>query len=237
MSQGSVRVIRVSIHGNIGVGKSTLIRNATRRFARHPSIRVIGVPEPTEAWVKSGALRAVIKDSARWGVSVQYMMLGTRCTYAQMLEEDLVLPAVASGEVETIVVLYERSLVDDREIFAQHAITDPALWRLYEQLVANINSPQYTDIKRMVYLRNSATVCKKHIEERARDGEDGYDLAWIEELDRRHEKMIHRAKRESDASPAAPDVVTIQYEDGMHKDDEFIDRLVAGIIADFGASD
>lgn len=237
MSQKTPRVIRVSIHGNIGVGKSTLIRNATRQFRNHPTVRVIGVPEPTEAWVKSGALRAVTGDFAHWGVAGQFILLGTRCTYARMLEQDLVQPCVDSGDVDTIIVLYERSLVDDREIFARRAITNEADWNLYEQLVARINSTEYAGVKRMIYLRNSAEICKKHIEERDRDGEDKYDLAWIEDLDQRHEKMIATAKKASYDSAYAPDVVTIDYKEGMDKDQTFMAELMADILADFGASD
>lgn len=235
MSKKPAQIIRVSIHGNIGVGKTTLILNATRKFASHPSIRVVAVPEPTEAWVRSGALRALTSDFEHWGVAGQYILLGTRCTYARMKEEDVVRPCAESGAVETVVVLYERSLVDDREIFARRAIVTKDDWRLYEQLVARINSTEYNDIKRMVYLRNSATACKKHVEERGRDGEDNYDLAWLEDLDLRHEQMVEQAKNNVTAN--GPDVVTIDYADGMHNDTAFIEKLILDIVDNFGSSD
>lgn len=225
MSAQQTQIVRLSIHGNIGVGKSTFIDEAERLFANNDDVHVIPVKEPTEAWTTSGMLRMVIQNPERWGVSVQYGMALTRCTYASMQEQDRVLPAVESGRYRVVVVLYERSLVDDREIFARHAIPPGPKWTMYDELVAGINSTEFDSIRCMIYLRNNdAAQCIDHIRSRHRDGEDGYNLEWIQELDRRHENMMKSCGGAK---------VTVPYGEGAHKDEKLVRRVVTSAVARF----
>ena len=217
-------VIRLSVHGNIGTGKTTMMQAAEKLFAEDADVAVVCVYEPCEAWSSSGMLPMVIHDPARWGVSVQYGMLVTRCTRAAQDEMTKVQPLVQRATHRVVVVLYERSPLDDREIFARHAITTRKDRKLYEQLTARCDTTQFDQIRRMIYLRTSVGNCMNRIDVRKREGEDGYNTEWIEELDRRHESMIELAE----ASGA--NVQRIDFFDGADNDTRLIRDIIQSAV-------
>lgn len=224
-----VLVIRGSVHGNVGVGKSTFVEQAELLFGPgNPDIRVIGIREPCEAWSRSGMLSCVIDDPREWGTSVQYGIVLTRCTYAAICERDLVRPAVQSGAHRVVVVLYERTLLDDREIFARHAIRDPVDWQLYEALVARTPSAGFDKVVRMIYLYDSDATCMEHIAKRDRPGEKGYKPETIAEFGRRHEEMM-RIQEENGA-----DVQRVHFPDGADADEQLIRGQILSLVEAHG---
>lgn len=224
----TTKVVRLSVHGEIAVGKSTLIERATKIF--NGRIRVIGIGEPIDAWERSGILRCVIQNTAKWGTTAQYAMAAMRCSYAEINEQDLVEPAVQSGKYDVVVVLYERTMVDDREIFARYAINDEMHWKLYEQIAGMLSEDHFGSVVRMIYLRNSVEACMRHIKERNRDGEDGYTVEQITDLHERHEKMIERQRAKG------VDVQTVEYTDGAHNDDALIRSIIMDAVRKYAGN-
>lgn len=224
----TTKVVRLSVHGEIAVGKSTLIERATKIF--NGRIRVIGIGEPIEAWEKSGILRCVIQNTAKWGATAQYAMAAMRCSYAEIAEQDLVEPAVQSGKYDVVVVMYERTMVDDREIFARYAIKDKTHWKLYEDIVSMLSEDHFGAVVRMIYLRNSVEACMQHIKDRNRDGEDGYTVEWITELHERHERMMERQRAKG------IDVQTVEYTDGAHNDDSLIRSIIMDAVRKYAGN-
>lgn len=102
----------VSIEGNIGVGKSTLLGNLRAHFkhAQH----VAFVDEPVGLWEQHGLLAAMY-DGSLSRCSFQLMALATR--YAALLN------TLAS---DATIIITERSIHSDRACFARVNLDSPA---------------------------------------------------------------------------------------------------------------
>jgi deoxyadenosine/deoxycytidine kinase len=224
------RVVWLTVHGNIGVGKTTLIERATELFAHDKRVRVVGIAEPCSAWTSSGMLQMVIQDSTAWGVPVQYGMRVTRATFIAMQEQNVVEPCAAAFG-GTVVVLCERSYWDDREIFARFAITDAGQYKLYEKLCDVIPEGPLDRVHRMLYLTNdSVELCMEHIASRGRAGESGYTPEWIAELEARHKSAIACAIQDG------IDVQTVPFGQDAHVNDELIRGLVVSAAKAYGTA-
>lgn len=94
----------VSIEGNIGIGKSTLLANLRKRYANDP--RVAFVDEPVELWEANDLLGAMYRNELSRS-SFQFMALTTR--YTALLN---------SFNSEASIIITERSFLSDRYCFA-----------------------------------------------------------------------------------------------------------------------
>ena len=95
----------LSIEGNIGIGKSTLMNRLRKQYAGSP--RVAFVDEPVATWEEHGLLEAMY-DNRISRCSFQLMALTTR--YSGLLA------ALASG---ADLIIAERSIESDRACFAE----------------------------------------------------------------------------------------------------------------------
>lgn len=111
----------VNIEGNIGVGKSTVLRSLKEYYADDESVRF--VDEPVAAWEKAGLLKAMYSGQISL-IAFQQMALSTR--YADLLA------ALLTPNVQ--VVICERSIWSDQAIFADVNISDE-----YERSAYNIS--------------------------------------------------------------------------------------------------
>ena len=96
----------LSLEGNIGAGKSTVLAALRQRFASHPN--VVFVAEPVAEWEQAGLLAAMY-SGALSHVAFQMTAMATR--YSDLSR------ALATPGVSLLVA--ERSLASDRRIFAQ----------------------------------------------------------------------------------------------------------------------
>ena len=96
----------LSLEGNIGAGKSTVLAALRQRFASHPN--VVFVAEPVAEWERAGLLAAMY-SGALSHVAFQMTAMATR--YSDLSR------ALATPGVSLLVA--ERSLASDRRIFAQ----------------------------------------------------------------------------------------------------------------------
>lgn len=101
----------VSIEGNIGVGKSTLMAGLRKRFA---SSNVVFLDEPVDLWERHGLLQAMYSGQLE-RCGFQQMAMVTR---AAMLQKAL----TSSGAP---LIITERSVYSDRECFARINLTKP----------------------------------------------------------------------------------------------------------------
>ena len=101
----------VSIEGNIGIGKSTLMAGLRKRFA---SSNVVFVDEPVELWERHGLLQAMYSGKLE-RCGFQQMAMVTR---GAMLQKAL----TSSGAP---LIITERSVYSDRECFAKINLTKP----------------------------------------------------------------------------------------------------------------
>ena len=100
------RRVVVAIEGNIGIGKSTLLRNLREHYASSPFVAF--VDEPVELWEAHNLLEAMYTDRIS-RCCFQLMALTTRYTSLfRVLEE----------RPEATLIITERSIFSDRYCFA-----------------------------------------------------------------------------------------------------------------------
>lgn len=177
----------VSIEGNIGVGKSTLMAALETALGDELSI----ADEPVEDWKEAGLLQAMYEGTLP-GPLFQMMVLATRARAIDAARRG----AILSG---CKVLLTERSLsVGDRAFASVHFDPLPAIHGTCYQTAAKALSglpPSRPERKLLVFIDAPASVCLERVRARCRDTEEKIELAYLEQLDRRHHELVAEAEK------------------------------------------
>lgn len=147
------RRYHVSIAGNIGVGKSTLVQILAEEFGWQPYYELVS---------DHPYLNDYYRDRERWGFHSQIWFL------TQRFEQHLEIADTPSS------VLEDRSMYEDYEIFVKGLLEEGILSqrdfrtyrRLYSTLVQRIQPPSL-----LVYLQASVPTLQRRIAARARPSE------------------------------------------------------------------
>ncbi|NLX09377.1 MAG: deoxynucleoside kinase [Chloroflexi bacterium] len=167
----------VLLEGNIAAGKTTF----GQRLAA--SGQFLFVPEPVERWQSGFAanlLERFYADTPRWAFTLQICAFLTR---SQALEN---LPAHEG-------MIFERSVYCDRHVFAKNlhqvGLMDATEWALYlhfwERLAEMAPTPDA-----ILYLRTPAEECFRRLQVRGRAEEKGITLAYLQQLEDRHDEWL-----------------------------------------------
>lgn len=180
--------ILITLDGNIGAGKSTLLEAIRTRI---PSVTVI--PEPVGEWLTmtnehgESLLRLFYKDKRRWAYTFQNAAILTR-----LLDTQRILKEWRPTPGKTPVIITERSVLTDRHVFADmlhnDGILDDLEWKLYMKWYDAYAKD--LPIKGIIHLSTSATTSSDRIKIRGRDGEEGIELEYLEQLDAQHTKWV-----------------------------------------------
>ncbi len=176
-----------AIAGNVGVGKSTLTERLSKTLGAKPFF------EPQS---ENPYLADFYADMDRWAFHSQMFFLSRR------LKEHVAM------QREEGVIIQDRSLYENAEIFARHlhergAITDRD-WHIYQEIYETaVELLRPPDL--VVYLRASVPCLAQRILSRGREFEKKIDEGYIGDLNRLYDEWAARFSR----SP----VVTIQTEE------------------------
>ena len=173
----SNRRFHVSIAGNIGVGKSTLVQILAEEFKWQPYYGLVS---------DHPYLDDYYGDRERWGFHSQIWFL------TQRFEQHLEIADTPSS------VLEDRSMYEDYEIFVKGLLEEGILSqrdfrtyrRLYTTLVQRIQPPSL-----VVYLQASVPTLQKRIAARARPSEMNIPPAYLTRLNERYEAWMRRFDR------------------------------------------
>ena len=173
----------ISIEGNIGSGKSTLIEELKQRFPT-----MIFVDEPVKDW-------ELIHDTN--GVTMLQKFYEDKHTYSfpfQMMAfiSRLKLLRKARRENPNAIIITERSLYTDKLVFAK---------MLFEKgFIEDVNYKIYLTwfdefaidcpIDKIIYVKTDPEICFERINKRARLGEDSIPFDYIQECNKYHENML-----------------------------------------------
>lgn len=164
----------IAVAGNIGVGKSTLVK----RLCEHLGWQPFYEPEAENPY-----LADFYRDMRGWAFHSQVFFLVRRLhTYRQLLDH----PAS---------VIQDRSVYEDAEVFAQNlyqqgylSSRDYATYRdLYAVLCQFLPPPDL-----VIYLRASVETLQIRIARRNRDYERGLSPCYLEQLNNLYEMWIAR---------------------------------------------
>lgn len=184
----------ISIEGNIGSGKSTILKVIRENF---PELSILD--EPLSDWENVGEkkninlLELYYKDQARWGFTFQIYAFMSRLNkwmeYSRM---------VGKGAR-----ISERSLLSDRFIFASimrdTAILDEAEHAIYLQFYDHlVQTHEIVDLAGIIYVQCAPEVCQQRIKKRDRKGEDDIPLDYLRRIHLKHEDWLNVGKENDD---------------------------------------
>ena len=197
----------ICIEGNIGVGKSTLLRMVSSDTDMKRSALVC--EEPIDQWQnvngsEHNLLDAFYRDPHRHAYLFQNYAFITR-----FLQHHRAAQNVDDGEFK----LLERSVFTDRFVFAktcaEQGLMTPLEWNVYLSWFNPILStlPDLVP-EAFIYLRASAEVCQKRLCNRARSEEAGVALDYLKLIHEKHEDWF--IKRSYPAEMGADGEVTVE---------------------------
>ncbi|XP_026177229.1 deoxyguanosine kinase, mitochondrial [Mastacembelus armatus] len=200
---GKARVKRVSIEGNIAVGKSTFARLLQSACSDWEV-----VVEPVSQWqnIDSGTskggsappqtavsnlLQMMYQDPERWSYTFQtYSCMSRLRTQLQPL------PARLLSSEGTAVQVYERSVYSDRYIFALNMFelgcinsTEWAVYQDWHSLLVEQFGHKVA-LEGIIYLRAPPEKCMERLEHRGRAEEKGVKLDYLDKLHIQHERWL-----------------------------------------------
>jgi deoxyadenosine/deoxycytidine kinase len=177
----------VYVEGNIGAGKSSLLRELA-------SMGHCVVQEPVEDWAEH--LKLVYRDP-RWRLPMQCLALSTR---VERLLKTL------NGAPPDATVYVERSM-RSAQIFANLDTVDGAYQVVHDHYSQLVDELLTQHSVRTIYLRASADTCLERVSIRDRSGEDAISQGLIQKLHEEHEAAFLGASMVVDAEQDAASVV------------------------------
>ncbi len=162
----------VAVSGNIGVGKTSLVRYLTERYG------IVPVYEP---FGDNPYLDDFYGDMQRWAFHSQVFFLGRKFRLHQDLER----------QPGTFVM--DRTIYEDAQIFATHLARSGKMHdrdfqtylELYEAMKASLRPPDL-----LIHLRCSVKAIRKRIAQRGRPSEQAIPVAYLRALNGLYEEWI-----------------------------------------------
>jgi deoxyadenosine/deoxycytidine kinase len=174
----SKKPVIISIEGNIGSGKTTILENLEKSLEHDPSI--LFLREPLDVWEsvkdsKTGEniLQKFYANPEKYAFAFQVMAYATRLS--------MVRDAIKIGDGQYRAIVLERSLAADKRIFAKMLYDDGKIddvcYQIYQKFYKEFSDEVGLD--GIVYIDADAEICKQRVEKRSRQGEDGIPLEYV----------------------------------------------------------
>ncbi len=219
------QTILLSVEGNIGSGKSTLVENLRRQFGDIQDICFLD--EPVDEWEKikdsndKTMLEKYYADQEKYAFSFQMMAYISRLVRLRH--------AVRNNYR---VIVTERSVFTDKMVFAA---------MLHDSgKIEDVNYAIYTrwfdeflqDVPpiRLVYVKTDPAVAKSRVDNRARQGET-IPLEYLEDCHNYHERWLHPSGKALDHQ-----MLTIDGNTDIVKNPKAINEWISEIDAFMGLS-
>ena len=208
----------ISIEGNIGTGKTTLINILKKKFSRKNN--VIFVEEPLNQWLNlkdsdgKNILGKFYDDQQRWSYSFQMHAFITR-------SKDIL-----KQNTNDNVVIIERSVLTDCNVFAnllhESGKISEMEWKLYEEWFDWLTE-QFSKVipDKFIYLKAKPEVSYQRMINRTRDEENNVPIEYLRSVSEKHDNWL--------LDDSIENVITIDVNQDFSDSDRFkvtvIDRV------------
>lgn len=179
----------ISIEGNIGSGKSTLVKLLNEKF-NSPQIHFLS--EPVDEWSNfmdengENILTKFYKNQEKYSFTFQIMAYISRLNKLKHKMEELKMINQNS------IIITERSLSTDKHVFAQMLYDDNKMEKIqldiYNEWFHSFNKE--TTVKKIIYIQTQPEICSKRINKRSRSGEENIPLDYLQNCHNYHENMM-----------------------------------------------
>lgn len=177
--------IIISIEGNIGAGKSTLIKQIQDHFEKN----IVFIQEPIDEWntiqtkENKTILECFYENQEKYAFSFQMMAYISRiATLQKAIEENPDSILIVERSVYTDKFVFAKMLYDDKQI---NEIEYQIYLKWYDFFLRKLPSI-YT-----IYLRTNPVICLDRIKKRNREGEENINIAYLENCHKYHEDWIY----------------------------------------------
>lgn len=181
--------IFISVEGNIGAGKTTILKQMEKRLANE---EIVFLKEPVDIWESirdpvdgESILVKFYKDPVKYAFSFQVMAYASRLSIIRKTVEE---------NPKCKIIVCERSLDADRNIFAKMLHHDGLIDSIHFQIYNHFFQEYAEDfgLSGIIYIDADPEVCKTRIEMRARDGEGNIQHDYLKKCKDFHDKwLIH----------------------------------------------
>lgn len=182
----------VSILGNIGVGKTTLVERLKKRIPQANFIK-----EPVDQWLNiknsetgQNILDIFYKDKKRWSYTFENVAFITRL---ELLVEAL--------DKSNKLIIMDGSLATDKNVFAEmlheDGMIDPLEWEAYNLWHKFYETYIKKNNIRYIYLKVDPEIAKQRIIKRDRKEETEVDISYLRNLNEHFDKLIKNDKNMS----------------------------------------
>jgi deoxyadenosine/deoxycytidine kinase len=180
----SVKII--SIDGNIGSGKSTLMGNLKSYFSNNTN--VVFLKEPVDEWETitdendTTILEKFYENPSKYGFSFQIMAYISRL--------DVIRKEIKKNP--NAIFISERSLFTDKLVFAK-MLFDSGNIELVNYKIYLKWFDTFADdfpISKVIYVNTDPEICHMRIEKRSRTGESNIPLEYLQNCHKYHNNML-----------------------------------------------
>jgi deoxyadenosine/deoxycytidine kinase len=183
------RPFLVSIEGNIGAGKSTVLEHLEKYMNTNRNQKILFLKEPLDIWEQfhdengHTILEKFYKNQKRYAFTFQVMAYITRMSLLKNAIKE-------NPEVEIIII--ERSLCADKNIFMNmlhdDGIVEPMEFSIYNKWYSEFIQDYRVD--GVIYMDSNPETCANRINKRNRTGEDGIPIEYLQKCKNYHSKWL-----------------------------------------------
>lgn len=177
----------ISVEGNIGTGKSTLIRILKEKYGHNK--KIVFVEEPLNKWLElkdsdgENILKKFYNDQHRWSYSFQMNAFITRSK------------SIVEANPNDNLVIVERSVLTDRSVFAKLLYESGKIseleWNLYNEWFNWLLNDYNIKPDIYIYLYANAETSYNRMKQRARTEEDIVPFEYIKSVADKHDTWLY----------------------------------------------
>ena len=196
--------IILSVEGNIGSGKSSILK-----FLEHNNKYddIIFLKEPVDKWsnIKDEKGVTILEnfyaDANKHAFMFQIMAFATRM---QILKDTI------EENPNVKIIICERSILADKNVFASMLHDDNLIDKMGIAIYNTMADNYFKDypLNGVIYIDAEAEVCSNRIKKRSRDGESNIELDYLKRCKIYHDKWLFNYRRYSSV-PETKDDTTL----------------------------
>ena len=217
----------IAIEGNIGAGKTTIIKAfSSKSQFLNTKEEYICITEPVSRWemirdtkTNENILSNFYQNPSKYSFPFQIMAFITR---KQQIQEEINKIKEMKRAHHQPTIITERSLMADKQVFAKMLYDDNMIEDIMYQIYnLNYDDPELPLADAIIYLKATPTNCLTRVNKRNREGETNISLEYLQKCETYYEEWLFKEPKPI----LVLDVNTVIEKEHYTKIEEFINSL------------